>query len=218
MLLPHGQEGQGPEHASARLERYLQLCAQENMRVCQPTTPAQIFHLLRMQAMLDDRVPLVVMTPKSLLRHPEAVSSLEDLANGRFNEILAESPTEEAASKVERVILCSGKVYFDLLERRRKSKKDNIALIRVEQLYPFPAKQISSELTRYPNLKSVVWCQEESKNQGSWNFVLEQMLEIVKAPAALQYIGPEATASTAPGYASMHVARQEKYLHAAIDE
>jgi len=218
MLLPHGQEGQGPEHASARLERYLQLCAQENMRVCQPTTPSQIFHLLRMQAMLDDRVPLVVMTPKSLLRHPEAVSSLEDLANGQFNEILAESPTEEAASKVERVILCSGKVYFDLLERRRKSKKDNIALIRVEQLYPFPAKQISSELTRYPNLKSVVWCQEESKNQGSWNFVLEQMLEIVKAPAALQYIGPEATASTAPGYASMHVARQEKYLHAAIDE
>jgi 2-oxoglutarate dehydrogenase E1 component len=218
MLLPHGQEGEGPEHASARLERYLQLCAQENMRVCQPTTPAQIFHLLRMQAVLHDRVPLIVMTPKSLLRHPEAVSSLEDLAKGRFKEILAESPTKEAASKVDRVILCSGKVYFELLERRRKAKKDNIALIRVEQLYPFPAKQISSELARYPNLKSVVWCQEESKNQGSWNFAMEQLLEIVKAPAALRYIGPEATASTAPGYKSMHVARLEKYLHAAIDE
>ncbi|EUC19984.1 UNVERIFIED_ORG: 2-oxoglutarate dehydrogenase E1 component [Burkholderia sp. CF145] len=218
MLLPHGQEGEGPEHASARLERYLQLCAQDNMRICQPTTPAQIFHLLRMQAVLHDRVPLIVMTPKSLLRHPEAVSSLDDLAKGRFNEILAESPTKEAASKVDRVILCSGKVYYELLERRRKSGKDNIALIRVEQLYPFPAKQISSELERYPNLKSVVWCQEESKNQGSWNFVLEQLLEIVKAPATLRYIGPEATASTAPGYKSMHLARQEKFLHAAIDE
>ncbi|BCF92936.1 MULTISPECIES: 2-oxoglutarate dehydrogenase E1 component [Paraburkholderia] len=218
MLLPHGQEGEGPEHASARLERYLQLCAQDNMRVVQPTTPAQIFHLLRMQAVLRDRVPLIVMTPKSLLRHPEAVSSLEDLAKGRFNEILAESPTEEAASRIDRVILCSGKVYYELLERRRQSGKDNIALIRVEQLYPFPAKQIGSELERYPNLKSVVWCQEESKNQGSWNFVMEQLLEIVKAPATLRYIGPEATASTAPGYKSMHLARQEKYLHAAIDE
>jgi 2-oxoglutarate dehydrogenase E1 component len=218
MLLPHGQDGQGPEHASARLERYLQLCAQGNMRVCQPTTPAQMFHLLRLQAVLHDRVPLIVMTPKSLLRHPEAISSLEDLATGRFNEILAEVPTKEEASKVDRVILCSGKVYFELLDRRRKAKKDNIALIRVEQLYPFPAKQIASELERYPNLKRVVWCQEESKNQGAWNFLMEQLLDIVKAPAALRYVGPEATASTAPGYASMHVARQEKFLHAAIDE
>jgi 2-oxoglutarate dehydrogenase E1 component len=218
MLLPHGQEGEGPEHASARLERYLQLCAQENMRVVQPTTPAQIFHLLRMQAVLRDRVPLIVMTPKSLLRHPEAVSNLEDLAQGRFNEILGESPTQEAASKVDRVILCSGKVYFELLERRRRAQKDNIALIRVEQLYPFPGKRISAELERYPNLKDVVWCQEESKNQGAWNFVLEPLLEIVKAPAALRYVGPEATASTAPGYRSMHAARQEKFLHAAIEE
>ena len=218
MLLPHGQDGQGPEHASARLERYLQLCAQDNMRVCQPTTPAQIFHLLRLQAVAQDRVPLIVMTPKSLLRHPEAISSLEDLATGRFNEILAETPTKEQASKVDRVILCSGKVYFELLDRRRKAKKDNIALIRVEQLYPFPEQQIAAELERYPNLKSVVWCQEESKNQGAWNFVLEPLLEIVKAPVALRYVGPEATASTAPGYASMHVARQEKFLHAAIEE
>jgi 2-oxoglutarate dehydrogenase E1 component len=171
-----------------------------------------------MQAVLRDRVPLIVMTPKSLLRHPEAVSNLEDLAQGRFNEILGESPTQEAASKVDRVILCSGKVYFELLERRRKAQKDNIALIRVEQLYPFPGKRISSELERYPNLKDVVWCQEESKNQGAWNFVLEPLLEIVKAPAALRYVGPEATASTAPGYRSMHAARQEKFLHAAIEE
>jgi 2-oxoglutarate dehydrogenase E1 component len=218
MLLPHGQDGQGPEHASARLERYLQLCAEENMKVCQPTTPAQFFHLLRLQAVLEDRVPLVVMTPKSLLRHPEAVSRLEDLANGRFNEILTDAPTSAQAAKVDRVILCSGKVYYDLLARRRKTQRDNIALVRVEQLYPFPAEQIRSELERYPNLKSVVWCQEESKNQGAWSFVMEPLLAIVKAPAALRYIGPEATASTAPGHASMHVARQEKVLHAAIDE
>jgi 2-oxoglutarate dehydrogenase E1 component len=218
MLLPHGQEGEGPEHASARLERYLQLCAEDNMRVCQPTTPAQMFHLLRMQAVLHDRVPLIVMTPKSLLRHPEAVSGLDDLASGRFNEILAESHTKEQASRIDRVILCSGKVYYELLERRRKAGKDNIALIRVEQLYPFPATQIRAQLARYANLKEVVWCQEESKNQGAWRFVLEPLLDIVKAPAALRYVGPEATASTAPGYKSMHVARQQKFLNAAIDE
>jgi 2-oxoglutarate dehydrogenase E1 component len=217
MLLPHGQEGEGPEHASARLERYLQLCAQNNMRVVQPTTPAQIFHLLRLQAVQLDRVPLVVMTPKSLLRHPEAVSSLEELTTGRFSEILAELPTKEAASKIDRVILCSGKVYFDLLERKGKARKDNIALIRVEQLYPFPAEQIRAELKRYPNLRSVLWCQEESKNQGAWHFVMEPLLDIVQAPATLRYIGPEATASTAPGFKSMHLARQEKFLSAAID-
>jgi 2-oxoglutarate dehydrogenase E1 component len=217
MLLPHGQEGEGPEHASARLERYLQLCAEENMRVCQPTTPAQMFHLLRMQAVLHDRIPLIVMTPKSLLRHPEAVSSLDDLASGGFNEILVESRTEEAASEVERVILCSGKVYFELLERRRKAGKNNIALVRVEQLYPFPAQAISLELARYPNLKQVVWCQEESKNQGAWSFVMERLLDILDAPVTLRYIGPEATASTAPGYKSMHVARQDIYLRAAMD-
>ncbi len=218
MLLPHGQEGEGPEHASARLERYLQLCAEDNMRVCQPTTPAQMFHLLRMQAVLRDRVPLIVMTPKSLLRHPEAVNSLEELATGRFSEILVESLATEAAARIDKVILCSGKVYYELLERRRKAGKDNIALIRVEQLYPFPAKQISAQLERYPNLKRVVWCQEESKNQGAWRFVMEPLLDIVKAPAALRYVGPDAAASTAPGYKSMHIARQEKFLHAAIDE
>ena len=217
LLLPHGQEGQGPEHASARLERYLQLCAQDNMRVTQPTTPAQIFHLLRKQAFGQDRVPLIVMTPKSLLRHPEAVSSLDELANGQFQEVLSETRTKEDAAKIDRLILSSGKVYFDLLARRRKAGKDNIALLRVEQLYPFPARQIAEEIARYPNLKTVVWCQEESKNQGSWNFVMEQLLDLIEAPVTLRYVGPEAGASTAPGYGWMHTERQEKFLHAAID-
>lgn len=218
LLLPHGQEGQGPEHASARLERYLQLCAQGNMRVCQPTTPGQIYHLLREQALARDRVPLIVMTPKSLLRHPEAVSSLEALAEGRFEPVLAEARTDADAAKIDSLILCSGKVYFELLARRRQAGKDNIALLRVEQLYPFPDLEVMSELARYPNLKHVVWCQEESKNQGAWTFVMERMLEIVKVPTMLRYIGPEATASTAPGYAWMHAERVEGFLRAAIGD
>lgn len=218
LLLPHGQEGAGPEHASARLERYLQLCAQNNMRVCQPTTPAQIYHLLRRQALDAERVPLIVMTPKSLLRHPEAVSSLEDLAGGRFEEVLAETRTDAEAGQVDSLVLCSGKVYFDLLARRRKAGKHNIALLRVEQLYPFPQARIAEEIARYPNLRHVVWCQEESKNQGGWSFVMEQLLDIVKVPGMLRYIGPEATASTAPGYAWMHTERQENFLRAAVEE
>lgn len=216
LLLPHGQEGQGPEHASARLERYLQLCAQGNMRVVQPTTPAQIFHLLREQALGPDHVPLIVMTPKSLLRHPEAVSSLDELANGAFEPVLAEARTQADASRIDTLILSSGKVYFELLARRRKTGKDNIALLRVEQLYPFPDLEIANELARYPNLKQVIWCQEESKNQGAWTFVMERMLDIVKAPGMLRYVGPEAAASTAPGYAAMHTARVESFLRAAI--
>lgn len=216
LLLPHGQEGQGPEHASARLERYLQLSAQGNMRVVQPTSPAQIYHLLREQALGQDSVPLIVMTPKSLLRHPDAVSSLEDLANGAFEPVLAELRTQAEAEKVDSLILCSGKVYFELFARRRKAGKDNIALLRVEQLYPFPDLAIANELARYPNLKHVVWCQEESKNQGAWTFVMERMLDFVKVPGMLRYIGPEAAASTAPGYASMHATRVENFLQAAI--
>ncbi|PLQ00014.1 2-oxoglutarate dehydrogenase E1 component [Cupriavidus pauculus] len=218
LLLPHGQEGQGPEHASARLERYLQLCAQGNMRVAQPTTPAQIYHLLREQALGQDHVPLIVMTPKSLLRHPDAVSSLDALANGKFEPVLTEPRTQAEAEKVDTLILCSGKVYFELLARRRKAGKDNIALLRVEQLYPFPDLEIANELARYPNLKHVVWCQEESKNQGAWTFVMERMLDIVKVPGMLRYIGPEAAASTAPGYASMHTARLDSFLQAAIGD
>jgi 2-oxoglutarate dehydrogenase E1 component len=208
LFLPHGQDGQGPEHASARLERYLQLCAQENMRVVQPTTPAQMFHLLRMQATVFDRRPLVVMTPKSLLRHPEAVSTLDELTRGAFVEVLGDTQVEPSrASSVERVIVATGKVYFDLLDHRRKSGADDTPLIRVEQLYPFPAQQLAAEFARYPNLKTVVWGQEESRNQGAWSFVEPQLREILPAAAQLLYAGPAASASTAPGYHSAHVAR-----------
>lgn len=217
LLLPHGQEGQGSEHASARLERYLQLCAEHNLRVVQPTTPAQIFHLLREQATGKDRVPLVVMTPKSLLRHPEATSSLDTLVHGKFEAVLTEPRTTEQAARVERLILATGKVYYELLARRKALGKDDIALMRVEQLYPFPAQQIAAELARYPHLTEVVWCQEESRNQGAWTFVVEKLWELVKAPATLRYVGPPENASTAPGYPSMHVERQRQFLAAALE-
>ncbi|WP_408262743.1 2-oxoglutarate dehydrogenase E1 component [Paraburkholderia phytofirmans] len=217
LFLPHGQDGQGPEHASARLERYLQLSAQNNMRVVQPTTPAQLFHLLRMQAAVFDRRPLVVMTPKSLLRHPEAVSTLDDLATGAFREILVDTQAEPSpASSVERVIVSSGKVYFDLLEHRRTSGVADTPLIRVEQLYPFPSRQLAAEFARYPNLKTVVWCQEESRNQGAWSFVEPQLREILPSAAQLRYAGPAASASTAPGYHAVHAARQAALISSAF--
>jgi len=214
LLLPHGQDGQGPEHASARLERYLQLCAQDNMRVVQPTTPAQFFHLLRMQAVVFDRRPLVVMTPKSLLRHPEAVSTLDELSRGAFREIAGDTQVE--ASSVERVIVSSGKVYFELLEHRRTSDAGNTALIRVEQLYPFPSQQLAAELARYPNLKTVVWCQEEPGNQGAWRFIEPHLRQALPSAAQLLYAGPAASASTAPGYHSAHVARQAALISSAF--
>jgi 2-oxoglutarate dehydrogenase E1 component len=209
LLLPHGQEGQGPEHASARLERYLQLSAQENMVVAQPTTPAQIFHLLRRQAMTARRRPLIVMTPKSLLRHPEATSSLEQLANGRFEEVLGdESIAPQDAPQVERVIVSSGKVYFDLLEYRRTNGLDKVALVRLEQLYPFPAAQLAAQLARYPKLREVLWSQEEPRNQGAWRAVEEELRMLVPQTAQLRDASREASPSTAPGHASLHAQQQ----------
>ena len=218
LLLPHGQDGAGPEHASARLERYLQLCAQDNLRVCQPTTPAQMFHLLRSQAALEERRPLVVMTPKSLLRHPAAVSSLADLAKGGFAPVIGDGAIAAAdAQDVQRVILCSGKVYYDLLEQRRQSGRRDVAIVRLEQLYPFPAQQLEAELAWYPNARAVVWCQEEAMNQGAWRH-LEPELRVIVHPAPLQYAGPEPAASTAPGSPAGHAAWQEALVRAAFDD
>jgi 2-oxoglutarate dehydrogenase E1 component len=216
LFLPHGQEGQGPEHASARLERYLQLSAQDNMRVTQPTTPAQLYHLLRMQALAVDQRPLVVMTPKSLLRHPQAVSTFDELSDGEFRAILPDTQVDASrASNVERAIVASGKVYFDLLEHGRADAADT-PIIRVEQLYPFPAKELAAELARYPNLKTVVWCQEEARNQGAWSFVEPQLREILPSGAKLFYAGHDVCASTAPGYHAVHVARQSAVVERAF--
>ncbi|NLJ13257.1 MAG: 2-oxoglutarate dehydrogenase E1 component [Gammaproteobacteria bacterium] len=218
MLLPHGYEGQGPEHSSARLERFLQLCAEHNIQVCVPTTPAQVYHMLRRQAIRPLRKPLVALTPKSLLRHKLAISTLEDLAEGTFQNVIGEVDALDA-DKVERVIMCSGKVYYDLLEKRRNDGLDNTAIVRIEQLYPFPEADLSEELAKYKNLEHIVWCQEEPMNQGAWYPSQHHMRRVAtayKPTLELQYAGRVASASPACGYPSMHAEQQEQLLQDAF--
>ncbi|TVP16029.1 2-oxoglutarate dehydrogenase E1 component [Shewanella sp. KCT] len=215
MLLPHGYEGQGPEHSSARLERFLQLCANHNMQVCVPSTPAQVYHMLRRQVVRPMRRPLVVMSPKSLLRHPLAVSSLEELAEGTFQNVIAEID-ELDSSKVDRVVFCSGKVYFELLEKRRKENLDNVALIRVEQLYPFPHEDMAKILAQYQHVKDFVWCQEEPQNQGAWYCSQHHFWAAIPAGAQLTYAGREASAAPACGYPALHTQQQESLINSAL--
>ncbi|WP_297837750.1 2-oxoglutarate dehydrogenase E1 component [Pseudomonas sp.] len=218
MLLPHGYEGQGPEHSSARLERYLQLCAEHNIQVCVPTTPAQIYHLLRRQVIRPLRKPLIVLTPKSLLRHKLAVSTLEDLAEGSFQTVIPEVDAQDPAN-VGRLVLCSGKVYYDLLEKRRAEGRDDIAIVRLEQLYPFPEDDLIEVLGPYKNLKHIVWCQEEPMNQGAWYGSQHHMRRIISGhnkALVLEYAGRDASAAPACGYASMHAEQQEKLLKDAF--
>ncbi|MBZ2187629.1 2-oxoglutarate dehydrogenase E1 component [Alcanivorax sp. JB21] len=219
LLLPHGYEGQGPEHSSARLERFLQLCAEHNMQVCMPTTPAQIFHLLRRQAIRPLRKPLIVMSPKSLLRHKRAISSLDDLAGGHFETVLAEAE-ELNADKVQRAILCSGKVYYDLLEKREADGIDDVAIIRVEQLYPFPEERLYEVLSAYKKLKTVVWCQEEPMNQGAWYCSQHHMRNVttrLSRKLNLHYAGRDSAAAPAAGLMSQHVAQQQKLVQDAFE-
>ncbi len=215
LLLPHGYEGQGPEHSSARLERYLQLSAEFNWEVCVPTNAAQIYHLLRRQMLRKQRKPLVVMTPKSLLRHKDASSSLDDLANGTFQTIIPEIEALEA-KKVTRVVSCAGKIYFDLLAARRDKKLDNVALIRVEQVYPFDDRRLSEELKRYPNLKQLIWCQEEPQNQGAWYAKAHRLEALLKKGQTLDVVSRAASASPAVGYAAKHVIQQKEVVNAAL--
>ncbi len=218
MLLPHGYEGQGPEHSSARLERFLQLSAEHNIQVCVPTTPAQVFHMLRRQAIRPLRKPLIVMSPKSLLRHKEAVSTVEELANGRFHNVLDETDDLDK-SKVERVVLCSGKVYYDLRAARREREIDNVALIRLEQLYPFPEAELLQVLSGYDALKDAVWCQEEPMNQGAWYSSQHHMRRVIaahKPDIYLSYAGRDASAAPAAGYMALHLEQQEAFINQAL--
>ena len=213
LLLPHGYEGQGPEHSSARMERYLQLCAQQNMFVCVPSTPAQFFHLLRRQMLWRCRKPLVVMTPKSLLRHRLAVNSLEDLTQGRFQTVLPEAETLDDA-KVTEIVLCSGKVYYDLIDWRQKQARSNVAILRIEQLYPFPEEALQRELRRYPNAGRFVWCQEEGQNMGAWYQIQHHLLHVLPKNAAIEYAGRPLSAAPAVGNYQLHV----KQLHELLDQ
>jgi len=212
MFLPHGYEGQGPEHSSARPERYLQMCAQENMQVCSPTTAAQIFHLLRRQMIRRCRKPLVVFTPKSLLRHRLATSSLEDLTEGRFELIIDDHEAEPG--KVTRVIFCNGKVYYDLIEQRQKQELDHVAIIRIEQLYPFPHEQLVAMLKQYSKARQFVWCQEEPKNQGAWYTSQHHLRQVIGKRGHLEYAGRPIMAAPAVGYPALHI----QQLHAFVSE
>jgi len=213
MLLPHGYEGQGPEHSSARLERFLQSCAEDNIQVVNATTPAQFFHLLRRQVKRDFRRPLIVMSPKSLLRHKQAVSRVEDLTTGTFQEVLDDTAVDPA--RVRRVLLCSGKVYYDLVAQREAAgKQAEVAILRLEQFYPWPVEQLKTALGRYRSAKDWVWVQEESQNMGGWNFVSHKLSETLNR--TFQYVGRDASASPAAGSHKVHEREQEELVQAAI--
>ncbi|MFC5581301.1 2-oxoglutarate dehydrogenase E1 component [Rhodanobacter terrae] len=215
LLLPHGYEGQGPEHSSARLERFLQLCAFDNMQVCVPTTPAQDFHMIRRQMLRPVRKPLIVMTPKSLLRHKLAVSSLDELANGSFQLVIGEH-RELPAKKVKRVVLCSGKVYYDLLEDAEKRGQNDVAIVRVEQLYPFPRTEVSAELDKYPSAKEVIWCQEEPMNQGAWFQIRHHLQACIGSKHSLSYAGRARSPAPAAGHLNTHIAEQAALVEQAL--
>jgi len=221
MLLPHGQEGQGPEHSSARLERFLQLCAEQrtsefNMQVCVPTTPAQAFHMFRRQMLRPYRKPLIVMSPKSLLRHKMATSALEHLTNGHFHNVIGEIDDIDPAG-VRRVVMCSGKVFYDLLARRREKEIDDIALIRIEQLYPFPYGYLAEAVAAFPNVREYIWCQEEPRNQGAWFNIKHRLERVVGENSGLRYVGRVASPSPAVGYHSRHVKQQNQLVNEALD-
>ena len=215
MLLPHGYEGQGPEHSSARLERYLQLCAEHNIQICTPTTPAQIFHLLRRQILRPYRKPLIVMSPKSLLRHKLAVSILEDFSQGSFQNVIGEVD-DINPKQVSRVVLGSGKIFYDLLETRRAEALENVAVLRLEQLYPFPLEELTRQLKCYTQLKELIWCQEEPQNQGAWHQIRHRFLNIVGKSIKLGYVGRPMSASPAVGQFSVHIEQQKAVVDSAF--
>ncbi|WP_428506124.1 2-oxoglutarate dehydrogenase E1 component [Roseateles sp.] len=216
MMLPHGYEGQGPEHSSARLERFMQLAADNNMQIVQPTTASQIFHVLRRQMLRMFRKPLVIMTPKSLLRAKDATSELSEFTKGEFRTVIGEQSASISADKVKRVIVCSGKVYYDLVRKREEKKSTDVAIIRVEQLYPFPHKAFAAEIKKYPGATELVWCQDEPQNQGAWFFVQHYVHENMADGQKLGYAGRPASASPACGYAHLHQEQQKSLLDQAF--
>jgi 2-oxoglutarate dehydrogenase E1 component len=216
LFLPHGYEGQGPEHSSARLERFLQLCAEQNLQICIPSTPAQMFHMIRRQMLRAYRKPLIVMTPKSLLRHKFSVSPLSELSTGRFELIIGDEAKLDK-SKITRVVFCSGKVYYDLVEARQVHNVTNTALVRIEQLYPFPIDNYAEILGDYPQATDIVWCQEEPKNQGAWYQVRHHLQEPLGTDKQLYYAGRQSSAAPASGVFKLHLQQQQELVEAALD-
>jgi 2-oxoglutarate dehydrogenase E1 component len=218
LLLPHGYEGQGPEHSSARLERYLQLCANNNITVANCTTPASMFHLLRRQMHRNYRKPLIVMTPKSLLRHKLSVSKLEEFLTGTYFKHLIEDDLK--VDNIKKVLFCSGKVYYDLFEERARLKRKDVALIRLEQIYPYPKDEVLQQLKKYKNAKQLIWCQEEHKNMGAWSYVNTKFDEVskeAKSKLKIEYVGRDESASPAAGYMKLHLAELSEFLNRVFE-
>jgi 2-oxoglutarate dehydrogenase E1 component len=215
MFLPHGYEGQGPEHSSARLERFMQLCSGNNIQVCVPSLPAQMFHMIRRQMMRPLRKPLIVMTPKSLLRHKASVSSLEDLSEGRF-QLVIDDPSSPSPAKVKRLVFCAGKVYFDLAAQQEEQGIDDVAIVRVEQLYPFPREELQDIIAKYEQVGEVIWCQEEPLNQGAWFQIRHHLQACIRSDQTLKYVGREGSASPAVGYYQVHIEQQKKLVSQAL--
>jgi 2-oxoglutarate dehydrogenase E1 component len=222
LLLPHGYEGQGPEHSSARLERFLQLAGERNIRVANPTTPAQYFHLLRRQAILADPRPLVVMTPKSFLRSPLAVSAVSDLADGCFRHVLDDPTADDRRGEIRRLLLCSGKVYYDLAGADARQAAARVALARVELLYPLPWDDLTALVGSYPGLEELVWVQEEPRNKGTWRYIAHHLRELAPrrpgGDVGLRYVGRPERASAAEGYPAAHLAEQIRIIEDAVGE
>ena len=216
LMLPHGYEGQGPEHSSARIERFLQLCADNNIQVVQPTNGAQIFHVLRRQMIRPFRKPLIILTPKSLLRNKEATSPLADLANSQFLPVIGEQDASIDPAAVNRVLVCSGKVYYDIVHARKEAGRSDVAILRVEQLYPFAHKSFQAELQKYPNAKEIVWVQDEPQNQGPWFYIQHHLYENMADGQKLGYAGRAASASPAVGYLAKHQEQQRNLLEQAL--
>jgi 2-oxoglutarate dehydrogenase E1 component len=218
LLLPHGYEGQGPEHSSARIERFLQLCASENIQVCIPSSPSQIFHLLRRQAIRKMRTPLIVISPKSLLRNPKATSSIKELVDGSFECVIDDSIKDK--SKITKIILCSGKVFYDLAEQKNIKEKHNIALIRIEQLYPFPYDDLQETLSKYKNFEEIIWCQEEPYNQGAWfshRHRIQRVLDRFDDKKQINLVSRPAAAAPAVGMMKLHLQQQTQLVEDALE-
>ena len=217
MLLPHGYDGQGPEHSSARPERFLQLCAEDNMQFCMPSTPAQVFHMLRRQMVRPYRKPLIVMTPKNILRDPIAASELREFTEGEFNNILDETD-EIKIAEVKKIIFCAGKLYYELVKARREHKIMNTAIVRIEQLYPFPQQEVQQIVSKYSGAREVVWCQEEPRNQGAWFFVksTRNIRACLKEDHNLRYAGRTYMASPASGSLHIHREQQQALIEDAL--
>ena len=216
MLLPHGYDGQGPEHSSARIERFLQMCAEDNMFICNFTTPSQYFHAIRRHRLMAYKMPMIIFSPKSMLRHTKAVSSMDDLTKSKFHTIIDDADVQNP-SDIKRILMCTGKIYWDLLAEKEKQNADNVAIVRMEQIYPVDHNLLTHVISKYPNASDVYWVQEEPKNMGVWSFIKDHITDHLAKNQKLSFVGRKASPSTATGSYRVHVNEQNEIMNQSFD-